>query len=200
MKKLIAVDLDGVLSDTLSSFIQFHNEVYKTNLTKKHFHSEYYWEILNESKEETIRKFDQFTKTLHFDDIQPISGAKGVTTKLSTDHDVIVITARQIELTEQTKKWIKRHFPKTFKNVHVINHALLAKKGKTISKGELCRELGVDIIIEDSLHHAQDCKSDKTSVIILDQLWNKGDLSEGIYRVNSWQEIPSHPLLKINNN
>lgn len=189
MKKLIAVDLDGVLSDTLSAFIQFHNEVYKTALARNHFYSDYYWEVLNEEKEITIAKFQHFTKTHHFQNIQPVKGAIKAITFLAKHHQLIVITARGQELAEETNTWIRRHFPNKFKDIHVINHALFAKTGKTVSKGELCQKLNVDIVIEDNLHHAHDCVSDTTRVFLINQLWNKGALSKGISRVNSWKDL-----------
>jgi 5'(3')-deoxyribonucleotidase len=123
MKKLIAFDLDGVLADTLSSFIQFHNDRYYTQLTPKDFHSEYYWEVLQEPKEETLKKFDHFAQTNYFTNIQPIRGAKETIEIISQQYDVIVITARQLRHKKQTIDWIEKHFPNNFKDIYVIQNA-----------------------------------------------------------------------------
>lgn len=192
---LIAVDLDGVLSNTLGGFIKFHNEAYGTTLVREDFYSEYYWEVLKEPKEVTTAKFDIFFKTHHFQNIQPILGAQETTVYLAKKHELVVLTARRLEFTDATKQWIEIHFPQTFKDVHVINHATLATSGKTMTKGEKCEELGIDLVIEDNIMHAMDCLRDTRNVLLLDQLWNQEELPNGIQRVASWDDIREHQFL-----
>jgi uncharacterized HAD superfamily protein len=187
---LIAIDLDGVLADTLAAFISFHNEMYGTTFIKEHFHSDRYWEITGETKEVFTAKFDQFIETPYFQNIEPLQDAFDIVSSLARDHQLIVITARQTELAGKTNTWIKKHFSKKFQQVHVINHAAFAKKGKTMTKKEICQKLGVDILIEDSLENARECVSDKTKVLLLDTLWNQGKLPKGVVRVPSWKDIP----------
>lgn len=192
---LIAIDLDGVLSDTLAAFIAFHNETYSTKLERKHFHSDRYWEIVGETKEVFAKKFDHFTETSYFQEIQPVKDAISAITYLAQHHQLIVITARQTELAKKTNEWIAKHFPNKFKDVYVINHAVFAKKGMTMRKGELCQKLGVDILVEDSLENANECVSERTKILLLDMLWNQGNLQEGIYRILSWKHVANHHLL-----
>jgi len=61
-------------------------------------------------------------------------------------------------------------------------------KGKT--KGEICKELGIDFMIEDSVEHSEICAKEGIKVFLLNKPWNKNCIDhENIIRVKSWNEI-----------
>ena len=61
-------------------------------------------------------------------------------------------------------------------------------KGKT--KGELCKDLNVDLMIEDDPKYAEDCALKGINVLLLDKPWNQNCIEhENIIRVKNWKEI-----------
>ncbi len=196
---IIGVDLDEVLSDTLSPLIQFHNEKYGTSLEKKHFHSYKWWKVWGGTRDESVGKFFQFYKSTHFKNVKPLQDAISVINQLSRNHQLVVITSRQREFIKDTKRWIQKHFPSRFKDIFIINHADWAISGTSLTKAEICQREGVDVLIEDSLEYARECISDRTKVLLFDYPWNKGKLPKGVYRVHSWQDILTHSIFVATN-
>lgn len=190
---LVAIDLDDVLADTINAFIQFHNKKYGTTFVRNDFFS-YYWEdIWGGTREDAIRKFFEFTKTPYFETLPPVPGSQDGVAFLKRKHDLIVVTSRQHELTTHTKKWIKKHFNNIFRDIYITNHPHFARSGKTKTKREVCDELGVQILIEDSIGYATECVTDDRKIFLLNTPWNQDDTSHpNIYRVNSWKELIKH--------
>ncbi len=71
----IAVDLDEILAEFLASVIAFHNDTYKTKLSKSDFHSYKYWEVWGGNRDEAIQKVYDFHQTPYFQNIKPVAGA-----------------------------------------------------------------------------------------------------------------------------
>jgi len=74
--------------------------------------------------------------------------------------------------------------------VYFTNHYSKKELNETKKKSNICIELGVELLIEDSLDYAFECSSEKIKVLLLDKPWNKADkLPAGVTRVHSWREI-----------
>ena len=184
----IGIDMDEVIAEFLLSFLDFHNEQYGTNLTKDQFESYHLWHAWGGTKEDAIEKVHAFHKTHHFKNIVPVDDAKRVILLLKEKHDLFVITSRQDAVAEETKVWIQAHFPQTFSDVHFTNH--FSKNGSEKRKGDICDRIDIDVMIEDSLDYAKECVRPNRRVFLLDRPWNRSqELSEGIIRVHSWNEI-----------
>ena len=80
---LIAIDLDEVLADTLTSLIKYHNNEYDTSFRRADFFSYSWWEVWGGTREESIEKFMQFSRTELFTSIQPILHAISAIRELS---------------------------------------------------------------------------------------------------------------------
>ncbi|MCD6229504.1 MAG: hypothetical protein J7K00_01730 [Candidatus Diapherotrites archaeon] len=184
---LIATDLDEVLAGYLSAFLEFHNDTYKTCLSIKNMQNQAFHELLEGTEKELIEKLYAFYKTPYFKNIKPVPGAiKGIS-ELEKNHELVILTARQNDIKEPTKKWVEHYFPNTFSDIYFTNN--YSKKGKKKTKAEVCSNLGVNILIEDRAEYAINCSFNGTKVILLDYPWNQEKLPENIYRVNSWKEI-----------
>ena len=100
-------------------------------------------------------------------------------------------------------EWLKERFAKPCSRKRVVgsnptpsaserlcfgNHYSL--DGISITKKRICNNLGIDILIEDSIEYALECMNDKRSVFLLDCLWNqRSDLPQSIKRYMNWDEI-----------
>ncbi|MBI1968664.1 hypothetical protein HYS49_02030 [Candidatus Woesearchaeota archaeon] len=184
----IGVDLDEVLADSLPALLQYHNSTYGTSLTKDLFTSYHFWETWGGTREEAIRKVYDFHKTLFFRSIKPVEGSQEAISSLQKNNKLFVITSRQRDIAEATEKWILHHFLDAFSGVHFTNEYSLT--GVPTTKAKICEELGVSLMIEDSLDYAIDCVTSQRIVLLFDRLWNKSsELPDGIYRVHSWKQI-----------
>ena len=56
-------------------------------------------------------------------------------------------------------------------------------------KSDVCKELGVEVMIEDSLSQAKEIAPCVRKIFLLDCPWNQGDLPMNVARVYSWDEI-----------
>jgi uncharacterized HAD superfamily protein len=56
-------------------------------------------------------------------------------------------------------------------------------------KSAMCKELGIQVMIDDHMSVAKDCAEAGIRVLLFDQPWNQGELPMGAERVHSWDEI-----------
>lgn len=182
----IAVDLDEILAEFLSSVIAFHNDAYNTNLKKTDFHSYKYWEVWGGDRAEAIQKVYEFHQTPYFQNIKPVAGAIEAIKILKEKHELYVITSRQDEVSLATKKWLDQYFQDTFKEIYFTNHYSQTNANK--KKSDFCDSLNVDVLIEDLPEYAQECLKPNRKIILFDYPWNINTVVSGISRVKNWTE------------
>ena len=184
----IAIDIDEVLGQFMKALIEFHNNKYKTSLKLEDFFSYKFWEVWGGTKEEAIQKVYDFHKTNYFKNIIPVKDSQESVKKLKENNELFVITSRQNDVIEETKKWIEKYFSNTFSNIYFTNH--FSQNGDSTTKKEICGSLDIDILIEDSLEYNLECIKQNRKIFLLDYPWNKIDsLPKEITRVYSWKEI-----------
>jgi uncharacterized HAD superfamily protein len=184
----IAVDLDEVLAQFLQSFIDFHNEKYGTHFKLSDFHSYHLHNAWGGTVEEAIEKVYQFHKTDHFKNIRPVQDAQESLQKLKKGNEIFIVTSRQNEIMHETEVWLDKHFPDTFSGIHFANH--FSKSGIKRTKKEICDELGIEVLIEDSPDYAIECIKPGRKIFLLNYPWNKErKVPNEIQRVDSWKEI-----------
>lgn len=183
----IGLDLDEVLADTIKSLLQWHNEIYETNFQRGAVTSYNLWKTWGGNREEAINKVYDFYQSAHFKKIQPVKDSQEGVKKLQLKNRIYVVTSRPHDIYNETLSWISEHFPNQFVEVKLTNQ--WAKKGKGKNKKDLCKELGIEVIVEDSLEYAQECSQSGIRVLLLDCPWNKSKEIDRVKRVFSWREI-----------
>lgn len=185
----IAIDLDEVLAEYLASFLEFHNKKHGTDLKKHHFSKTYkVEEVLGETEEEMTERIYHFYKTEDFKKIKPSAGSIKAIQKLKKNHELFIVTSRQNHVSAPTIEWINKHFPDSFSGILFGNH--FSKEGPAKAKSEICKEIGAEILIDDSLDYAKECAGKGIKVLLFDHPWNQAEtLPKNIQRVYSWQEI-----------
>ena len=179
---IIGIDLDEVLADFMNPFIRFHNEKYKTSLKRDDFTSYFLWNNLGGTEEETKLKLDEFDATDYFKDIQPIPDSIETTKILNLYHRLIILTSRPLNTNNETRYWVNRFFSNIFSDLYFTN-----KKRK---KSEICLDLNISLLIEDSLEYALESALKDIKVLLFDCPWNQSnELQKNITRVYSWSEI-----------
>lgn len=185
----IGVDLDAIVADMMTPLISFHNKNYGTN-TKLSDHITFSIEkIWNCTEEEAIERCYKFFQSDFMNQIEPVFGAIEGINFLSRKHELHVITSRPDFIKDHTNEWIDKYFPKKFKSINNSNQ--FSKKGGSMrKKSEICKELKVDLMIEDHLAYAYDCAALNIKILLMNTPWNQTKkLPKNITRVYSWKEI-----------
>ena len=195
-RKIIGVDFDDVIFSFNDSLHAYHNKKYGTNITIKDVTTYDIDKIWNCTPEEASEKVLEFMLTDNHDVTPPISGAIEALKKLSIDHELHLISSRGDMVADTTLKWIDKNFPNHFKSIQLTNQ-YLGVPNKVRSKSSVCHELGVEVMIEDSLSQVANISPVVKRVILLDCPWNQGELPENVTRVYSWDEILEN-IMQIN--
>lgn len=183
---IIAVDLDDVLADSLTSFIEFYNRYYDKDLKYEDFTAYTLNEIKGIPREQENKILEHFDESEYFDNIKPMKDAIKVIEKLNKKHEIIIVTSRTKDKEQKTKNWVNK-FLKGIKKICFIRKNY-QEKPKT--KAEICKEINADVLIEDNLSYAKNCAENGIKVLLFDYPWNQAEnLNPLITRVKSWKEI-----------
>ncbi len=185
----IGIDLDDVLAATVPALIDYHNRTFGTAYVLDDFFSYEWWKVWGGTREQSIQKAFTFFTSAEGLKIPPIPLALDRVSHLAKDHELLIITSRQQELTDITHKWIATHFPHIFQEIIITNHAQWSFGGTSRTKCEVCIEKKCTVLIEDNLEYANECAEYDIQVFLLDYPWNKGKTHSKVKRVNSWSNI-----------
>ncbi len=183
----IGFDLDDVLLNFNDILLHYHNMNYGTKHERRHRQSYELQGMWSCTREEAIQRVSDFYSSLAHLNALPVDGAVESIKELKRYHDLYVITAKPEELKNRTIEWLDKHFPKMFDGVRFTNH--FQGDGPKCSKGEVCKNLGIEFFVDDSLHNVEDVASVGIPALLLDAPWNQGEVKPPIRRVYSWDEI-----------
>lgn len=102
-------------------------------------------------------------------------------------HEFHLISARDTGSLDYSKEWIDKHFPWIFSSLNFIKDENLPFD----NKGELCRHLGVELMIDDSVAFAKNVVDHWAKVLLMDRPWNRtfDEYPNEIKRITSWNEV-----------
>jgi len=175
----IGVDIDGVVSDSYPAWLQELNQHFGKNITviddyAMHLVFDVTWEDMNNFFAGNVERLFMMA--------EPVSGAlEGIQTLLKEGHEVIYITARTLEEKDVTVRWLTMHgIPHEHERVLFTGFK---------SKVDLVKQWGIEAFIEDYQVNATMIAESGVPVFLLDTSYNQVDLSDGITRCQSWNEI-----------
>lgn len=196
MKKVIAIDIDDVMSPCAESFIKYHNDVYKTNLSLSDitYTGEYwgYWSralnnLLGIDEYEANRRFEEFLLSDEHRSGQPISEEiKQYIYSLKKQFRLEVVTARHYSMREQTLTWLNNQLPDVFDEIHFIDSI-----DKTITKVDVCKQIRAEYIIDDSVEHCNLAAQSGVKAILFGNYgWNSHqNINDGVVRLSNWDDV-----------
>ncbi len=189
----IGIDLDEVLADFNTSFIEFHNKKYNSKLNPNNIKDYFLRNLVDISAEEEMKRLIEFCDTGLLKTVSPFPEAIISVKNLLKNNNLYLITARPNFMEEDTLEWVEKYFPNTFKEVIITSHVLDGK----IEKSEVCLSNNINYMIEDNSYYANECASFGVISFLLTRSWNINDtLKSGVIRVSSWKDIED----KINEN
>ncbi|KAL0091517.1 hypothetical protein J3Q64DRAFT_1319528 [Phycomyces blakesleeanus] len=180
-RRVLAVNLDQTLSHTLEALVKWHNDTYSTHLTIEDFDTYDFAAVWGGSQESTCDKIRAFYDSEYFERIPPIQDFALEALKMfkKRKFTLVIITSRQQFVAAQTKQFVDRHYPGLFESIYFCNLGLSnAEQLEYVSKSKatICKEVGVDVLIDDSLDHALDCAQLGIKVLLYDRkgqyTWN----------------------------
>ncbi len=189
MRETIAIDIDEVLFGFNERFLSFHNERYKTQFLPHHLPSMHCYKVLGGTPADDLRKVGEFQADLGNLDGEPVPRSVDSLSRLKSAYNLVIITARTSNMEQQTRKWLAATYPETFSNVHFANYYDESRPRRT--KGDVCRDLGVDRIIDDQPSYIEDCLSHGVKGILFgDYAWNReATLHPEVLRAKDWAEV-----------
>ncbi len=183
----IGVDIDEVVAEFVKGYLNLYNQRYKRNVRFEEITSYYLWVPLEISRYEAFNLASDYFHSKEFDNIDIVEGAREGLEKISRGNNLFFITSRPIYTKVKTEKFFTRNFPNINGEIYYSGDIFFIQ-GKR--KAELCSELEIDYLIEDSEKYALECAGKGTSVFLLDKPWNQKAINNGIIkRVKSWEEI-----------
>ena len=193
-KLKIGVDCDEPLADFNAHLCPWMNAKYGTDYKREDIISYKLWEIWKCSKEEALKIIEHFYEE-QLEHVPPVEGSIAAVKELAQQHELLVITSRFGSAISKTVPWINQHFSNKFSDVVFTKNYAKGGNGKT--KAQICKELGVDILIEDFIQYSLDCNKLGIPVLLFNTPWNQDSelpegmtkLPQGIVRVNSWEEV-----------
>ncbi len=187
-KKTIAVDIDEVLFPMVPDLIKYVDAEHGLKLTPGDFVKYNLEDIWPAGTAEGEIVFESY-KAQVTPEVAPVESAAEALGKLSTKFDVIVMTARDVSVEPITRAWLDHNFPYLFKDVHLVGNSKDSATWRP--KAEVCRELGVYCLIDDSLKHViQTHEAGIKAILFGNYPWNQADrLPEGVVRVENWQGV-----------
>lgn len=187
-KPIIAVDIDDVLLDSAVSVIEHYNATWGTNATTDH------WYVLHSSvwnapdSEEVLRRADEYLESEAYFQLQPFSEAVDALRALSERYELHALTGRKDATARLTRQWLKRHFPGIFHSVTFTN---MYDQTEVRSKGDICRQMGAEYLIDDYPAHCISAGAAGVRVVLFGMYpWNRMvKLPEGVTRCNNWAAV-----------
>lgn len=186
MRIKIGLDFDDVLFDFNTGMMKFHNDTYGTSYTLADITKWDFKELWQCDADESLRRMRAFVISKYHDQASPIEGAIDAVRYLRQRYDIHIITARDKVICPQTYKVADKFFSGSFQGVHYMHDN---DKNVLGTKGDICRDLGIGIMVEDSLANAETLSASGITTLLFDRPWNQKDsLPTHVVRVFGWND------------
>ena len=174
-KLTIALDMDGVLADTIQKVLDMYNDEYGLQVTREDIKE---WDLSSIQKEGTdIFKYFEFPG--FFTSLNVMEGAKKAVWELMDEgHDVVIASAAPPSGMKDKVIWMATHFP-----VVPQENIIMASRKDLVQ---------ADVLIDDGIHNLEQSPSDYPVLFKQDNPWTWNE--DRFLSVNHWDEVI--PLIK----
>ena len=172
---VIAIDCDDVLIESTVFLVDAYNENFGTSVTLEHAHSagSDQWGVQDTSL--ILERLTAFQHTAEYAKITPIKEAIDAVRLLAKQHELHLVTARDKSAEKVTMTMLDEYLKDCFTTIEHV--------GKDRPKGEVCEEIGADVLIDDNLKHLVDALEHGMAP--------GGPIRFGQYPWNQSEELPS---------
>jgi uncharacterized HAD superfamily protein len=184
-RPVLAVDIDEVLCPFADRLFAAYNQSRGTSLSSQDMRRYHYNDAMMIEYVEAQRFVDAF-HTQPERHGAPIPGAVQALEQLSQEYDIVIVTSRPPRHVEYTSAWLRRYFGGLITAVYFANY--WQEDLPKSSKADLCRRLGVDVLVDDHLDYVSECAGVGIRCLLFgDYSWNRAvALPAGVRRVRDW--------------
>ncbi len=177
----IAFDIDGVVADTMSSFLEIAKKDFGIGGICKEDITTYWLEQCLPMPPEVV---DAVIKKILQDPfgtgLSPIPGAREALCHIAKMAPLRFVTARPVKT--PIERWIHKLLsPVSPEKIQVVATGIHSAKAEVLSN------MGVSFFVEDHLETCLQIEQAGIKAIIFDQPWNRRD--SYIFRIHSWEEL-----------
>jgi 5'(3')-deoxyribonucleotidase len=185
----LALDLDEVLVPLLRPMAKWYGVD-----TPRVKHKYLFREVFECSEEQSKRILHEFYESKDFLYLKPLPGAQRAMRAIKDMgwyDKMYIITGRQDVVRDVTQMWVNAHFPGIFDDVLLTNSFTEYE----VKKSDLCKSLGVSLIIDDSFENCKQCVDvgvDAIHFIGYDDRvypWCKEQMSDDVKCFQDWTTI-----------
>ncbi|MGB4966601.1 MAG: hypothetical protein WBO35_00150 [Candidatus Saccharimonadales bacterium] len=196
-KKIIAVDVDDVLSKSAQGFAEYSNREWGHSLTADDF-DEDWMKVWGTTLEETRRRAIAFHNDEVFDGFRHFAEAVSVLARLKKQYKLVIATSRRVIVENITRQWVDHHYAGLFEGVYFTGIYDTADRHRDLlarTKNDLLLELGANYLIDDQLKHCLAAKEHGVEALLFgDYRWNQfdGELPSHITRCKDWAAVEAY--------
>lgn len=193
----IGIDLDETLAATFALGLEYYHNHWLLGEVKdfSEITEHNFADIPNTEITQAINDscWDAFESSTTVMEALPIRGSQEGVRILRKKHKrLFIVTARapDTKRKENTYRWLREYFPH-FPKSHI--YFTNGDAVDSIPKSEICRDLGITLLIDDNMENAMDAVTQGITCILLEKPWNreKKYVHPLLYRVKNWEEIIS---------
>lgn len=181
---VVAVDCDDVLVHASEYLVDTYNALYGTNVRLAHAHqsNNSEWEA---DRDEVFKRLTAIQRSAEFAGIAPPERTIAAVHRIARKHELHLVTARLEEVMPVTVEMIDRYFPGCFQTIEHV--------GPDRPKGEVCKSIGADVMIDDNYHHLESASTSGVKKLIWfgDYPWQHKVQDNAVRAVRSedWSDI-----------
>lgn len=193
MKKIIAVDIDDTIAESLEAFRKKANEHAGSNLAPDDYKIEadywgYYEQVWEQHGITDLVNATKVYEDLHTDQslVPLLPGAQFAVSELMKKYEIVLITARDPRWEAATKDWIRDQFGDRAPDLY-FSQAHRDASSKT--KGQICKDVGAEWLVDDNVEHCLSAvKEEVTPILFGDYGWQH-HAPEELVRCEDWQAV-----------
>ncbi|MEO8862959.1 MAG: hypothetical protein ABI354_01415 [Candidatus Saccharimonadales bacterium] len=194
MAPKIALDIDDVLANSTETIRLFVNKLRGTSLERHHYsikapYRSYYETVWSAHDIDGDGIIDEYYHKLIIDQshVETIMGASdAIGSLINLGYRLVAVSSRSSDQQVATEKWIKGMFGDVFDTVICLD-----SWRNNITKGEICRSLGANYLIDDNVEHCKSALDYGVQPILFGEYgWQTGELvPEEVARCPDWESV-----------
>jgi len=190
-RERVGVDIDDVIVPAAPHILDTYNAFYGTTLQLHEYYTRDLEKFGVDELSVAIQRVNDIVASDEFLSMPPLEEAVEALGEIAEKRDEFGITGRPTIIEAATNRWLLEHFTDypfqevVFTNYFPVDGAIMR------SKADVCKELGIDYMIEDHLDHALSIAAAGIKVILFGSYpWNQhDDLPDNVTRVEGWPEV-----------
>lgn len=197
-REIIAIDIDDVVANVIDWVRIWANETTGATLTPEHYRTDdVYWEYYDAIwQRHGLADKINFTAVLEGmakdqSSIPVVEGARETIAELKKRYDLVFITSRPAYQQDETRRWLNERIDPEIP-MYLAYNPIVGREAR--SKGEICAELGVKVLIDDNIANCQSAIEYGVDAVLFGSYgWNDNG-ADSLRRCGSWSEVGEYLL------